>query len=539
MSDFLPSPAPGQQPWVYAWHRDLSRWWLEQKLALAIGTSAIDLTALENAVKGLSQRLGNVEAQPSVTSVGLSLPAMFVVSGSPVTSSGTLSAALASQNANVGFFGPSSGAAGAPTFRSMVAADLASGGSSTTYLRGDMTWVSAPGGPPTGSAGGDLTGTYPNPSVAQPLHALVGYNANGLLTQTALNTFAGRSIAAGSSKISVSHGDGVAGNPTIDLGTLSASDIPNAAGDVVGPYTALRNVHGLPTWSSSDSYNNRDLVYGSDANIYMSVVGGNANNDQTLDSGTHWVLWYVSSNLSLSVATVGGRFNGLMTGTNPVWSFIQYATIPQAVLLTIQFADGTYSFSAQQTLNHPFGARISVVGNTTTPANCVLTFSGAISGIVVSNGCTLGNFDGFKVLGSGSGISGVVADTGAVLLCGTHVVASTWTQGFVANKRGYLLCASCSADHCSTAGFFANAFGALTANGSSATNNSGDGYTSRVASLLFADSTTSTNNSGWGYEATNGNGFISAVGVTANTNTAGNYSPTVNTVGNNNSYIKQ
>lgn len=59
----------------------------------------------------------------SVTSVGLSLPAIFTVSGSPVTGSGTLTATLASQTANT-FFAAPNGTAGAPTFRAMVAADV-------------------------------------------------------------------------------------------------------------------------------------------------------------------------------------------------------------------------------------------------------------------------------------------------------------------------------------------------------------------------------------------------------------------------------
>lgn len=62
----------------------------------------------------------------SVTSVGLSLPAMFTVTGSPVTGSGTLAASLANQSANLVFAGPSSGAAATPTFRSLVAADIPS-----------------------------------------------------------------------------------------------------------------------------------------------------------------------------------------------------------------------------------------------------------------------------------------------------------------------------------------------------------------------------------------------------------------------------
>lgn len=60
----------------------------------------------------------------TVTSVGLSLPSLFSVSGSPVTGSGTLTATLANQNANLVMAGPSSGNASAPAFRSLVGADL-------------------------------------------------------------------------------------------------------------------------------------------------------------------------------------------------------------------------------------------------------------------------------------------------------------------------------------------------------------------------------------------------------------------------------
>lgn len=55
----------------------------------------------------------------------------------------------------------------------------------------------------------------------QPLDAtltsLAAYNTNGLLAQTSADTFAGRTLTAGSNKISIADGDGVAGNPTIDV----------------------------------------------------------------------------------------------------------------------------------------------------------------------------------------------------------------------------------------------------------------------------------------------------------------------------------
>lgn len=68
----------------------------------------------------------------TVTSVGLSLPGIFTVSGSPVTTSGTLTGTLASQAANQVFASPN-GSAGTPAFRSLVAADLPS--LATSYIQ--------------------------------------------------------------------------------------------------------------------------------------------------------------------------------------------------------------------------------------------------------------------------------------------------------------------------------------------------------------------------------------------------------------------
>lgn len=55
----------------------------------------------------------------TVTSVGLALPSIFSVSGSPVTTSGTLTGALATQTANTFFVGPVSGGPATPTFRTV------------------------------------------------------------------------------------------------------------------------------------------------------------------------------------------------------------------------------------------------------------------------------------------------------------------------------------------------------------------------------------------------------------------------------------
>lgn len=63
-----------------------------------------------------------------VTSVGLALPAIFNVSGSPVTGVGTLTGALANENANLIWAGPSSGSPATPTFRALVSTDMPGSG---------------------------------------------------------------------------------------------------------------------------------------------------------------------------------------------------------------------------------------------------------------------------------------------------------------------------------------------------------------------------------------------------------------------------
>lgn len=73
----------------------------------------------------------------TVTSVALSAPSEFSVSGSPVTTTGTLDLDWVNQSANTILAGPTIGLPAVPTFRSLVAADIPD--LSSLYLRLDTS----------------------------------------------------------------------------------------------------------------------------------------------------------------------------------------------------------------------------------------------------------------------------------------------------------------------------------------------------------------------------------------------------------------
>jgi hypothetical protein len=113
---------------------------------------------------GVSFSGGTLSATGSggtVTSVGLSLPGIFTISGSPVTGSGTLTATLATQTANLVWAGPTGGAAAAPTFRALVAADLPAGTGTVTSVNvsGGSTGLTFSGGAVTSSGTITMAGT--------------------------------------------------------------------------------------------------------------------------------------------------------------------------------------------------------------------------------------------------------------------------------------------------------------------------------------------------------------------------------------------
>lgn len=150
----------------------------------------------------------------TVTSVGLSMPSIFAVTNSPVTTTGTLTATLNTQTANTVFAGPTTGVAAAPTFRSLVAADLptiTSLGTVTTGVWNATTIALANGGTgattqagaanavlptQTGNSGKYLTTDGTNVSWGTVSTGLAGSGTTSYLAKFTAGTTLGNSLLA-------------------------------------------------------------------------------------------------------------------------------------------------------------------------------------------------------------------------------------------------------------------------------------------------------------------------------------------------------
>ncbi len=115
----------------------------------------------------------------SVTSVALAAPNIFNVSGSPVTTAGTLTFTVAVQNANTVWAGPTTGSPATAGFRSLVLADIPS--LSSLY---DVA----------GSAAAAQAASQPLDADLTAIGALTG---TGFLQRTGVNTWTLASVGTG------------------------------------------------------------------------------------------------------------------------------------------------------------------------------------------------------------------------------------------------------------------------------------------------------------------------------------------------------
>lgn len=176
----------------------------------------------------------------TVTSIAMSVPSILNITGTPITSSGTLALTVASQNAATVWAGPATGGAAAPTFRALVATDIpALAESAITNLSTDLAAKLA-------LAGGTMTGAI----------TLAGYPGFGAFGSATAGMIAYNTVTNNLSFFN--------GTAWIDVSTPSSAFLPLSGGTLTG---GLSLVAGTPTGALATR---ADYV----AATYMPLAGG-------------------------------------------------------------------------------------------------------------------------------------------------------------------------------------------------------------------------------------------------------------------------
>lgn len=138
------------------------------------------------------------------------------------------------------------------------------------------------------------------------LTALAAYNTNGILTQTAADTFAGRTITGTSNQISVSNGDGVSGNPTLSL-----------PADVIIPAVLTVPNTGLHILDTNASH---DLIVAAGSNITadrtLTLTTGDADRTLDISAASVTVSSFGSTLVDDADASAARTTLGVVIGTN-------------------------------------------------------------------------------------------------------------------------------------------------------------------------------------------------------------------------------
>ena len=408
----------------------------------------------------------------TVTSVGLALPSIMSVSGSPVTSSGTLTGTLTTQSVNTLFAGPSSGAGATPTFRALVTADIPSLGY-VTSVSGTSGNITSTGGftPIINLASGIVAAGTTGSVTAIPVITVDTYgrvtsittaaNPQGTVTSvTGTSPVVSSGGATPAISLATAYGDtlnpyasktanfvlaapnGSAGVPTFRA--IVAADIPTLNQNTTGtaanitatsnstlttlsalslPYSQLSGT--VPTWNQNTT--------GTAANVTGVVAVANGGSGVTISSGANSIVLR-DANANITVNSINESFSNVAAaGTTTV---LTASSAPNYVVTgsggqTYQLPDATTLVNGiNYTFNNNQSSGTIVVKNNSSTTVATIQSGGFVEVILLSNSTAAGLWDVHNFAPSNVSWSTNTFDYPG------SITSATWNGTAVAINRG-------------------------------------------------------------------------------------------------------
>jgi hypothetical protein len=148
------------------------------------------------------------------------------------------------------------------------------------------------------------------------LAALAAYNTNGMVVQTAANTFVGRTLTGTANEITVTNGDGVAGAPTFSLPAALTFTGKTVTGGTFASPTLTTPALGVATATTI----NKVTITAPATGSTLTIIDGKTltvNKSITLDGTDSTTMTFPSTSATIARTDAAQTFTGVQTMTSP------------------------------------------------------------------------------------------------------------------------------------------------------------------------------------------------------------------------------